>query len=98
MAKVYFARHQAQGTLWDFPFAERPSDAQLAALNARCAHSHGVAHPKTGEPYWLAVLEVQVMGAGDMPPSLEASGVSMPNGAEAGQFAVTGSGSVINKE
>lgn len=73
---LYFVRHQAEGVVWRFPFLTPPSDAQKAAVNARCAMAHGQSHPKTKEPYWLQVVEVDALNEGEIPapPAIEAPG------------------------
>lgn len=63
MAKVYFVRHQAAGFLYDSPFGQPPSEAQIAALTKRCFHVHGFGHSKTPDrPYWVRVEEFDVLG------------------------------------
>lgn len=98
MAKIYFVRHQAGGVLWETPFAESPSEGQIAAIKKLAAQSHGAAHPKTDEPYWLTVCEVDVLGSGDVPSVPDrAPGVSV-NAAAVGEFQVSGVGTVSSKE
>ena len=63
MATIYFVRHQAAGVLHEYPFAAKPTQAQIDALGKLCFQSHGEAHPKTDEPYWLTVVETNVLGS-----------------------------------
>jgi hypothetical protein len=63
MAKVYFVRHQAHGILPSFAFGQPPTAKQQEAIARICAATHGAAHPKTKEPYWFKVVEVDVLGA-----------------------------------
>lgn len=97
MATIRFVRHQAAGVLYDFPFADEPTAKQLDALTAFCELRHGKAHPKTGEPYWLRVVEVTVLGASDA-PRVGPVGVVGNDSAEATvpEFSVDGIGSVSN--
>jgi hypothetical protein len=62
MLKVYFIRHQARGVLHDLPFSEPPTEKQLEAVALLCAAAHGLVHPKTLEPYWIRVVDVEVRG------------------------------------
>lgn len=41
MSKIFFLRHQNEGVLWQMPFAESPSDAQIAAVRAMLEARHG---------------------------------------------------------
>lgn len=61
MSKIYIARHQSIGFLTQFPFAQKPSAEQLAALEKLCFQAAGTTHPKTKEPYWLKVAEFDVL-------------------------------------
>ena len=93
--KVYFFRHQAAGVLYDFPFAEQPSDSQLEALARRCAAVHGACHPKSPDvPYWTRIEERDVVAAADAiaPPGPSAGGVLSAAGM--GEFIVSGTGTV----
>jgi hypothetical protein len=67
MAKVFYLRHQAAGILTQFPFTQKPTDAQLKAVGAICGAVHGENHPKTDEPYWLTVVEATMFGPTDIP-------------------------------
>lgn len=93
MKSIYFVRHQAAGILTDYPFASAPSQAQLAALSKLCFQSHGAAHPKTKEPYWVRVVEVPVLGASDV-PSVPDRSLSVANEAPVQKFSVSGTGTV----
>lgn len=97
MAKVYFVRHQAAGVLWDCPFSAAPGAAQLDALKQRCEQRHGESHPKSGEAYWLTVVEIPVLGALDMPDVSQSDG-GVSSSASAGEFVASGTGVVIPKE
>lgn len=96
MAKVYLVRHQAAGLVHEFPFGQAPSKEQVDAVKAFCLRAHGPSHPKTpDESYWVRVEERDLLGPGDMPvlpepPSLSTSA----NLAAAGDFSVTGEGTV----
>jgi hypothetical protein len=97
MSKVYLARHQAHGPLWQFPFASAPTDDQLAVLANYCARLHGEKHPKTGEAYFLKVEELELLTPSDVPQALiPAGGSSRDNTAAVGQFGVSGVGHVSN--
>jgi hypothetical protein len=63
---IFFVRHQAAGVLHDFPFEQAPSGGQVAAIARALETLHGDAHPKTGEPYWLRVVEVPLLGPEDV--------------------------------
>ena len=99
MSKVYFVRHQAAGIVAKYPFAEHPTEAQVAAVAKECFHSHGFGHAKTPDkPYWTTVVDFDVLGESDVPTVEERSlsvatapGVGL---AEAGQFGVSGAGNV----
>lgn len=67
MAKIYFVRHQAAGILTSYPFASEPSKEQLAAIERLCFQGYGAEHPKSKEPYWLRVIEAEVLGPSDIP-------------------------------
>jgi hypothetical protein len=83
--KIYLARHQATGVLWEHPFASPPSDEQLAALAKLCFQQHGETHPKTKKPYWLKVVEVDVLDKSTVPvvPERALSTVNVAGLAEA---------------
>jgi len=61
MAKVYFVRHQAAGYLTAFPFADPPTDAQIASIKKLCDMQHGTHHAKTEEPYWLKGVGIDLL-------------------------------------
>ena len=94
MASIFFLRHQAGNVLHEYPFASPPTDEQKEALERLCIQRHGVSHAKTpGEPYWMRVVEVPLLGDDDVPsvPELSLSVVS-----EAGvpKIAVSATGTV----
>jgi hypothetical protein len=60
--KAFAIRHQAAGICTEWMFAERPTSAQLDAVDAVLAQRHGTSHPKTGEPYWTVVVEFDLLG------------------------------------
>lgn len=94
MSKVYFVRHQAAGILFELPFAQSPTDEQLAACAARCFRVHGFGHPKTPtEPYWVRVEEFDVLGP-DAIPSVPEITLSVASAAGATEFSVSGAGEV----
>ncbi len=66
--KLYFVRHQAHGIVHEFPFAEAPTQNQVAAVAKHCFAIHGFGHKKTPDvPYWTKVVEIDVLGPDDMP-------------------------------
>jgi hypothetical protein len=95
MKTIHYVRHQAAGILTEFPFASAPTDAQMAALTKLCFQRHGGSHAKTGEPYWLKVVEVPVLGASDV-PSVPDRSLSVASEAAAPEFKVEGFGHVEN--
>lgn len=99
MAKIYIVRHQAEGLLWQFPFAAPPTDAQLSVLKARCDRLHGTHHAKTEEPYFFSVTELSLLGAEDVPvvAAIVTDG-SKNNTAGVSEFGVSGVGHVTHKE
>lgn len=99
MAKIYLVRHQAAGLVHEFPFSQPPSEPQVDAVKAFCLQSHGFGHPKTpDEPYWVRVEERDLLGSLDLPVAPErTSGLSV-NSAAAGEFSVSGSGTVTNPQ
>ncbi len=92
MAKVYFVRHQAHGIVADFPFAETPTEVQLDAVKRYCFHIHGFSHPKTPtEPYWVKVVEFDVLGPGEVPSVPErALGLASTPGVATAEMTATG--------
>ncbi len=97
MSKVYLARHQAHGMLWQFPFASVPTDEQLAILANYCDRLHGEKHPKTGEDYFLKVEELEMLTPSDVPQALiPVGGSSRDNTAALGDNQVSGVGHVSN--
>jgi hypothetical protein len=99
MSKIYLVRHQAEGLLWQFPFAAPPTEAQQAVLQARCDRVHGPKHPKTEEPYFFKVVELSLLDATDVPAvAVAVSGDSASGGkSEAGLFGSSGAGTVTPK-
>jgi hypothetical protein len=77
MATVFFLRHQAAGTLAEFPFAEHPTEKQIQFFETVMATRHGLIHPKTKEPYWLRVYPAELLGPGFLPeiPGITGGGV-----------------------
>ena len=68
MAKIYFVRHQAHGVVHEFPFAQHPTQEQVARVAKFCFQHHGHGHTKTpDQPYWTRVVEVPVLEDGEMP-------------------------------
>lgn len=109
MAKIYYLRHQAHGVVYDFPFAEPPSEQQHAAVERFCFQKHGGMHSK-GSPYWMRLVEVNLLGAGDVPDvperdlkqlnmgqGLVGDGIRGDGGAET-NYKAFGTGSVTNPE
>jgi hypothetical protein len=99
MAKIYFARHQAHGVVFKFPFSAPPTEAQQAKVWSYCFGIHGASHSKTpDEPYWLIVEEYDVLGPDDS-PEFEAPGLKLTsNSAVAGEFSASGAGTVTPPE
>ncbi len=97
MAKVYFVRHQAAGFITEFPFAQEPTEAQIAAVAKKCFQSFGAEHPKSGEPYWVKAFAFDVLGPNDVPVVPERSLSSVSTSASAGEFIVAGTGTVTPK-
>lgn len=95
---LYFVRHQAEGVVWRYPFLTPPTDAQKQAVFALCTASHGVAHPKTREAYWVQVVEVPALNEGEMPP--EPSAPEPPGVSRIGleEYELSGVGHVENPE
>lgn len=96
MSKVYFVRHQAAGILTDYPFAAEPTESQLKALTKLCFQSHGAQHPKTGEPFWVKVVEMDLI---DSSTVLEVPEVGLSVAGASGligETIATGVGRVIN--
>lgn len=95
--KVYMVRHQAGGILTSHVFESKPTEAQIAPLRAECERLHGKAHAKTGEVYWMNVVEVPLLGneVPSFPAPAPASG-SKKNAAARPEFAVSGTGTVVN--
>lgn len=97
MAKVYFVRHQAAGFVTEYPFAEKPTDAQVAAVAKKCFQSFGSQHAKTKEEYWVKVFSFDVLGPGEVPAVPDRALGPVASTAAAGQFIVAGVGTVTPK-
>jgi hypothetical protein len=63
MSKIFFLRHQIEHVLWQMPFAESPSDAQIAAVRAMLEARHGT-HSARGDELFLIVVAVDVIEPG----------------------------------
>ena len=104
MAKIYFLRHQAAGLISKYPFSDVPTDVQIDAVKRECFQLLGPSHPKTGEPYWLKVVEQDVLGPGDVPDVPERAlssvspGVRATGGGDPEEFTVQGVGTVTNPD
>lgn len=100
MAKVYFLRHQAGNVITKYPFSQPPTDAQIAAVVAECVKAYGECHPKTpGEPYWIRLFEVDLLGPDDMPEGVTDAPVStLSSGGDADvqKVSVSGTGYVTS--
>jgi len=97
MSKVYFVRHQAAGFVTEYPFAEEPTEEQIAAVAKKCFQSFGGEHPKSKEEYWVKVFSFDVLGASDVPVVPDRSLSSVVNAAAAGEFLAAGTGTVTPK-
>ncbi len=98
MSKIYLVRHQAEGLLWQFPFAAPPTLAQQSVLQKRCDRLHGANHPKTEEPYFFKVVELELLGPDAVPSvALPVEDGSKENVSEAGLFGSSGTGTVTSK-
>ncbi len=96
--KVYFLRHQAAGVLDDLPFAEPPTDMQRAAVMRNLRVRYGTHLPRTGEPYWLIVVERDVLGPLDVPDFEPPSATIPGNTASVASLRGGGSGSVASPD
>lgn len=99
MSKVYFVRHQAAGIVTKYPFAEHPSEEQVAAVAKECFQSFGFGHAKTPDaPYWTRVEPFDLLGPTDVPVveerSLSVAGSPGVGVAAAPQFSVSGTGTI----
>jgi hypothetical protein len=99
MEKIYLARHQAHGVVHEFPFSQAPTESQMAKVWSFCFGIHGASHPKTpSEPYWITVVEREVLGPEDS-PVFEAPGLkSVSSVAVVGELSVSGVGTVTPRE
>jgi hypothetical protein len=94
--KIYFLRHQAGGVVVQYPFAHPPTEVQQEAVAREMFQTFGAEHPKTGEAYWLKVVEVDVLGRGEVPVVPE-RGLRMAGpAAAAGDMFASGTGHVTN--
>ena len=96
MAKVYFVRHQAAGYVTEYPFAQEPTEAQLAAVAKKCFQSFGAEHPKSQEEYWVKVFSFDVLGPSDV-PEVPDRALSTVSAAAVGEFKVEAFGTVTPK-
>lgn len=96
MKKIYFVRHQAGGVVHEFPFAQYPTDQQIAAVESICFDRHGFSHKKTpDQPYWTRVDEVSLFE--DEIPEVKKAGLSIANVANAAEFSASGIGHVSER-
>jgi hypothetical protein len=96
MAKIYFVRHQAQNVVYQFPFAQPPSDEQIAAVRRFCFQTWGPTHEK-GDPYWTRVEEFDLLGLDEVPDvPLRALSLSKENVADPNKYEVSAQGHVEN--
>lgn len=93
MASVFYVRHQAAGVVHEYPFANSPSEAQIAAVGTLCFQRWGANHPKSNEAYWLRVVEVPLLGARDV-PEVPDRALSVASAAGVGEFVVDAKGEV----
>jgi hypothetical protein len=94
MAKVYFVRHQAAGIVTKYPFAQEPTEAQVAAIVRECFQSFGGSHQKTPDvPYWVRVESFDLLDANTVPEVQERS-LSVANVAAVGEVTVNAVGTV----
>lgn len=100
MAKLFFIRHQAAGVLFQFPFAQAPTQAQRVAVERFCVQQNGVSHSKTpGVPYWTRVVELDVLGPNDIPDVPEHTlSIVSSGGGNADKFIVDGQGHVGSRD
>lgn len=101
MAKIYFVRHQAHGIVHEYPFAQHPTQNQIDAVRRYCFQAHGFGHAKTpDEPYWMKVVEVEVLGdeIPDVPERvLGPAGEDGVGRAEGPKVFVSGAGTITQK-
>jgi hypothetical protein len=97
MAKIYLVRHQANGFVHEFPFAQEPSAEQLDAIKKLCFQRCGAEHPKSQEPYWVRVEERAVLGPKDIPDVPDRALSTVSSAAGMGEFTVAGAGTVTPK-
>lgn len=97
--KIYFVKHQAHGVVWEYPFAESPTEAQQERVWQFCFGIHGASHQKTpGEPYWQHIVSSEVLGP-DGVPAYEPPGLKMATSvSQAGEVTVTGRATVTPRE
>lgn len=95
--KIYMFRHQAGGFCAEWVFSSPPTKEQGAAVLTHMASRHGLKHPKTGEPYWLRVIEVEVYGPTSTIAPYEAPGDTVRlSGADILQVIASGVGRISN--
>lgn len=95
MSKIYFVRHQAGGVMHEYPFASEPTTAQKDAVVKLCTQRFGLSHPKTKEPYWARVEDVELLADGV--PEIPEQGGETANVAGLGLMQVSGRGVVTPK-
>ena len=90
--KLYFFRHQAAGVLHANPYTSCPGAADEAAMMASMDATYGKCHPKTGERYWLRVVEVD----SDAPPPAPAGDSGNGGSGSLKDLVASGKGHVSN--
>lgn len=93
MATIHYVRHQANGVVWEHPFAQPPTDEQIEAVARLCAQRWGYIHKKTEAIYAIWSIEVPLLGPSDL-PDVPAQGLSVVNEATVGELSVTATGTV----
>lgn len=105
LKRCYFIRHQAGGVLTDKVFLVPPTAQDLEEAQAACAKLHGAVFAKTGEPWWVKVVESTVEVPDGFtafeelpppPPAAEPNGLGADGAAALPRLAVTGTGVVTN--
>jgi hypothetical protein len=97
MASIFLVRHQAGNVIHEYPFAQRPSEQQLAAVKKLCLQRHGFSHAKTPqEPYWVKVVEVELLGPNQV-PDVPDVGSSVTSSALVGELKVEAKGEVKSR-
>ena len=97
--KIFFLRHQVEGVLWQLPFSTAPTFGQIEHVEAVMRKKHGSEHPKTKEPFFLKVVELEVIEPGTpLFDLLAMPGEGKINVAHAGAVNVIAFGEVKNPE